>query len=430
MSDIRVNRWLHQSGTGGVYQDSSGRVGIGTSIPTSALDVQSGSIKIGSNTLSSSGVSTFTTVNATTVNATSLVGVSTAGITTAYIGSVNDGPISGVRNRIINGDCRIDQRYAGASAQATDGGYFIDRWSTILNNGNFSVQGNAGNITPPVGFTSYFGATVTTAASITGTSGIRYKIEGYNIADFAWGTSSAKTVTMSFWVYSSLTGSFGGAIWNSAQSYSYPFLYTVSQANTWTYITLTIPGSTNGTWLSTNGVGMGIDFSMGTAGTPLGTAGAWVAGYKQGATGQVNHLSTLGATLYITGLQVELGTVATPFERRSFGQELALAQRYYQRYFPTSQEWIYLEGNGSTLRWWFLPIRTPMRIAPNTTFSSGMTGGTIAGLTGTISSLSLGGTSVDRVSVRVTTSTNDGTAYQVRHTDGFEGDYVELSSEL
>ena len=127
---------------------------------------------------------------------------------------------------------------------------------------------------------------------------------------------------------------------------------------------------------------------------------------------------------------MEVGDRATEFERRSYGQELALAQRYYQRYFPTSQEWIYLEGNGSTLRWWFLPIRTPMRIAPNTTFSSGMTGGTIAGLTGTISSLSLGGTSVDRVSVRVTTSTNDGIAYQVRHTDGFEGDYVELSSEL
>ena len=184
------------------------------------------------NIQSDTGISTVTfnsnisasTAIITNINTTRISGVSTAGITTAYIGAINDSSISGARNRIINGDCRIDQRYAGASAQATDGGYFIDRWSTILNNGNFSVQGNAANITPPVGFTSYFGATVTTAASITGTSGIRYKIEGYNIADFAWGTSSAKTVTMSFWVYSSLTGSFGGAIWNSAQSYSYPLI--------------------------------------------------------------------------------------------------------------------------------------------------------------------------------------------------------------
>ena len=268
------------------------------------------------------------------VTATSIAGVTTAGITTAYIGAINDGPISGVRNRIINGDCRIDQRNNGASAQATDGGYFIDRWSTILNAGNFSVQGNAGNVTPPVGFTSYFGATVTTAAGTTppgGTSGIRYKVEGSNISDFAWGTSNAKTVTMSFWARSTgLTypANFGGAIWNSDQTFSYPFLYTIPSSGTWTYITITIPGSTQGTWLSTNGVGMGIDFSMGTATAQQGTAGAWTSGYKQGATGQVHHLNTNGSTLYLTGLQLEEGKVATPFEYRSYGQELALCQRY------------------------------------------------------------------------------------------------------
>jgi hypothetical protein len=283
------------------------------------------------------GVSTFTTINAT-----SITGVTTAGITTAYIGSVNDGPISGARNRIINGDCRVDQRYAGASAQATDGGYFIDRWSTILNAGNFSVQGNAGNVTPPVGFTSYFGATVTTPAGTTppaGTSGIRYKVEGYNISDLAWGTSDAKTVTMSFWARSTgLTypANFGGAIWNSAQTFSYPFLYTIPSSGTWTYITITIPGSTQGTWLTTNGVGIGIDFSMGTATAQQGTPGSWNSGFKQGASGQIQPLNTNGSTLYLTGLQLEVGTVATPFERRSFGAELALCQRYFAKTYDTN----------------------------------------------------------------------------------------------
>lgn len=307
-----------------VGSDSAGNVSV-SGIVTAAT--------FSGNVNSTSGVTTVTTLNAT-----SIVGVTTAGITTAYIGSVNDGPISGARNRIINGDCRVDQRYAGASAQATDGGYFIDRWSTILNAGNFSVQGNAGNVTPPVGFTSYFGATVTTPAGTTppgGTSGIRYKVEGYNISDFAWGTSDAKTVTMSFWARSTgLTypANFGGAIWNSAQTFSYPFLYTIPSSGTWTYITITIPGSTQGTWLNTTGVGIGIDFSMGTTTNTLGTPGSWTSGYKQGATGQVQPLNTNGSTLYLTGLQLEVGDRATPFERRSFGQELALCQRYCHKW--------------------------------------------------------------------------------------------------
>lgn len=238
------------------------------------------------------------------------------------------------RNRIINGDCRIDQRRGGSSGAATDGGYYLDRWQTIINAGAFSVQQNAGSITPPAGFNYYIGATVTSAAGTTppaGTSGIRYKVEGYNISDLAWGTSSAKTVTLSFWAYSSLTGSFGGSIWNSAQSYSYPFLYNVPTANTWTYITITIPGSTEGVWNTTNGTGIGIDFSMGTTTNTLGTAGSWTSGYKQGATGQVQHLNTNGSTLYLTGVQLEEGKVATPFEFRSYGQELALCQRYYKK---------------------------------------------------------------------------------------------------
>jgi hypothetical protein len=238
------------------------------------------------------------------------------------------------RNRIINGDCRIDQRNAGASIAATDGGKNIDRWQTILNVGTFNVQQNAGSVTPPPGFAYYLGATVTSAsASPTGTTGIRYKVEGYDIADWAWGTANARPVTMSFWVYSSLTGMFGGGIWNSTQAYSFPFTYSVTTPNTWTYVTVPISGPTVGTWLTNNGVGIGIDFSLGTGSGNQGAPGYWNSGYKQGATGQINPISTNGATFYITGLQVELGTQATPFEFRSYNTELQLCQRYYEQVF-------------------------------------------------------------------------------------------------
>ena len=233
------------------------------------------------------------------------------------------------RNRIINGDCRIDQRFAGTSAAATDGGKYVDRWQTILNAGTFNVQQNAGSVTPPPGFAYYIGATVTSAsASPTGTTGIRYKIEGYDIADWAWGTANARPVTMSFWVYSSLTGMFGGGIWNSAQAYSFPFTYSVTTPNTWTYVTVPISGPTVGTWITGNGVGLGIDFSLGTGAGNQGSPGYWNSGYKQGAIGQINPISTNGATVYITGLQIELGTQATPFEFRPYPVELVLCQRY------------------------------------------------------------------------------------------------------
>ena len=233
------------------------------------------------------------------------------------------------RNRIINGACVIDQRNAGASIAATDGGKSVDRWGTIKNEGAFTIQQNAGSVTPPVGFTNYIGATVTTAATPTGTTGIRYPVEGYSVSDLAWGTASAKTITISFWARSSLTGALGGSIWNTSQTYSYPFTYTINSANTWEYKTITIPGSTTGSWNTTNGLGIGIDFSMGTIAGSQGTPGTWNSGFKQGATGQVQPIATLGATLYLTGLQLEVGAAATAFEYRPFTTELQLCQRYF-----------------------------------------------------------------------------------------------------
>ena len=162
------------------------------------------------------------------------------------------------RNRIINGAMMIDQRNAGASVSTSSGSsiYTVDRWIAQWSVASkFTIQQNAGSVTPPAGFTNYLGA-VSSATTSVGASDyylLRQFVEGLNCADLAWGTASAASVTLSFKVYSSLTGTFGGAIGNSAQDRSYPFSYTVSSANTWTSVTVTIPGDTSGTWLTTNG---------------------------------------------------------------------------------------------------------------------------------------------------------------------------------
>jgi hypothetical protein len=240
-----------------------------------------------------------------------------------------------LKNRIINGAMVIDQRNAGASVTITStvaDTYTLDRWAAYGSAASkFSVQQDAAAVTPPVGFNDYLGVTSLSAYSITSGDLFRISqfIEGYNIADLAWGTANAKTVTLSFWVRSSLTGTFGGAISNSAYNRGYPFSYTISSANTWEQKTVTITGDTTGTWLTTNGMGMRVNFSVGTGSANSGTAGAWQANGMVSSTGAVSVVGTNGATFYITGVQLEQNTSATPFERRLYNQELANCQRYY-----------------------------------------------------------------------------------------------------
>ena len=238
------------------------------------------------------------------------------------------------RNRIINGDMRIDQRNAGASVTPVSGGsvYTLDRWFfDISQNSKFTTQQDAGAVTPPVGFNDYLGVTSSSAYSVLSTDYflLIQKIEGYNIADLAWGTANAKTVTLSFWVRSSLTGTFGGSLSNSAGNRVYPFSYTISTANTWEYKTVTIAGDTSGTWLTTNGAGMQVVLGLGVGTTYSGTAGAWTASTILSVTGATSVVGTSGATWYVTGVQLEVGSTATPFERRLYNQELANCQRYY-----------------------------------------------------------------------------------------------------
>jgi hypothetical protein len=294
-------------------------------------------------------MSTLKTTNLQHASAASpAIVLASDGTATAQLSSLNGGALAGARNRIINGDMRIDQRNAGAATANTINGYTLDRWYVLqTTTGKLIAQQNAGSVTPPSGFTNYLGITSQSAYSIISSDvfEIFQAIEGYNFADLGFGSASAKAVTISFWVRSSLTGTFGGALKNSGGSRSYPFSYTISSANTWEQKTITISGDTSGTWLTTNGIGAYVLFGLGVGSTESGTAGSWSGSNYSSATGATSVVGTNGATFYITGVQLEAGTVATPFERRSYGAELSLCQRYFETNYPTG----YAVGSNSGL---------------------------------------------------------------------------------
>ena len=243
------------------------------------------------------------------------------------------------RNRIINGAMIIDQRNAGASVTPSASTYTLDRWFCSFSQASkLTIQQNYGTVTPPAGFTNYLGIKVAATATVGSTDyfEVYQRIEGFNVADLGWGTVNAKTVTLSAWVYSNTTGTFGGALRNSAGDRSYPFTYSIPVANTWTQISVTIAGDTSGTWLTNNGSGVLITFSVGTGSTYLGTAGSWAATVYGGATGQNSLMGSTSNYLYITGVQLEAGTTASPFEYRQYGTELALCQRYCHGFTATA----------------------------------------------------------------------------------------------
>ena len=301
----------------------------------------------------------------------------TNGITQAD--QFNSDSTFGFKNRIINGAMTIDQRNAGASVDTTTTGnptFTLDRWAyqcSVVS--KFTVQQNAGSVTPPTGFINYLGCTSSSAYSISSSDLflLNQCVEGLNCTDLGWGTANAKTVTMSFWVRSSLTGTFGGSLSNSAFNRSYPFSYTISAANTWEQKSVTIAGDTSGTWLTTNGIGIRVYFGLGVGSTYSGTAGSWQASGLISATGATSVVGTSGATFYITGVQLEVGSTATSFDYRPYGTELQLCQRYYYKQKSTGSVSFFGLGYGSstTLLVGLVPFPSEMRTAPTALEQSG-----------------------------------------------------------
>jgi hypothetical protein len=238
--------------------------------------------------------------------------------------------LQGFRNRIINGDMRIDQRNAGAAVTTTGASvYFVDRWTGFRNNAGWSVQQVAD---APSGFVNSLRVTTTTA-NAGSVALVQQWFEGNNVADLGFGTASASTVTLSFWVKSSVTGTFAVNLGNGATNRSYVATYTINTANTWEYKTVTVAGDTTGTWATNNTAGLRVLFNIGTGGSAT-TAGSWQTGDLIRTSTSVGTEGTLNATFYLTGVQLEAGSVATPFERRDIGTEMMLCQRYYQKSFP------------------------------------------------------------------------------------------------
>ena len=345
-----------------------------------------------------------------------------------------DGALSG-RNRIINGDMRIDQRNAGA---AVTSGFPLDRWQIELFDG-----GGAANVeqvvdSPTDSFYYSMKVDVTTADTSLAAADaytVRQIIEGNNTVDLRYGLTGAKTVTASFWVKSNVTGTFCAALRNGSNNRCKPKEYTISSANTWEQKTLTFTGDTSGTWGTDNGRGIQLSFCLGSGSNRQGTADTWNTSEIHCTSNQTNLFASTSNEWYVTGVQLEVGEKATPFEHRSYGDELARCQRYCFKYAPSNQEWIYNESNATTAKWWHF-YYPPMRATPSFdagTLSTG-TGTSVVGLSGTISSLSAGGSfgsgASGRQSIRVTMSATGGSAYNIHHTDSWAGDHCFCFAEL
>ncbi len=285
----------------------------------------------------------------------------------------------------------IDQRYAGTPTANTINGYSLDRWAAYQSvTGKYIVQQNAGSVTPPAGFSSYLGVTSQSAYSVLASDYyfIQQPIEANNMADLAFGTASAQPVTVSFWVRSSLTGSFGASLstYNSVSGSirAITALYTINSANTWEYKTITFAGDTGGAgiWTTGNGIGIRVNFTFGVGSTYVQAPGSWVTGNFIAAAGATSIVGTNGATFYITGVQLEKGSTATPFEQRLYTTELQLCQRYFEMsfsqgvapanaandsYLPT---FIYYATNAAATQ--TIVFRVEKRVAPTGSGNTGM----------------------------------------------------------
>jgi hypothetical protein len=256
-------------------------------------------------------------------------------LTTVQLGMQGSPQFYGFKNRIINGAMLINQRGATVTATSSNS-YSVDRWYGVATSGAFTTQ-QSSTVPSGAGFTNSLLATVTTNVASPASTDVfivSQIVEGYNIADLMEGTANAKTITISFWVNSSVTGTYCVGLRSSAGDLGYAATYTISSANTWQQVILTIPGATSGTWVTNNTQGLYIYWDLGSGSNRNISANAWTSGSGWKTSTQTNWISTSGATFYITGVQLEVGSSATSFDYRPYGTELQLCQRYYETNYP------------------------------------------------------------------------------------------------
>jgi hypothetical protein len=254
------------------------------------------------------------------------------------------------KNRIINGAMMIDQRNAGASVSNLDG-YGVDRWYSSWTGGTGRVSAQQ-TTTAPAGFTNSWLLTVTaTNASPASSDGNFFyqSIEGFNTADLSFGTASAQSITVSFWIRSSVTGTFPLILANAGRTRQFGATYTINSANTWEYKTVTVAGDTTGSWSTNNGIGITPIFGLsGGSSRTISTGWQTTSGFVCNVTGCTNFMANSGATLYITGVQLEKGSTATSFDYRPYGTELFLCQRYFEKSYDQSVKPFTAAANGYT----------------------------------------------------------------------------------
>ena len=296
------------------------------------------------------------------------------------------------RNRIINGDMRIAQRGTStALAAGSSNGLSVDRFH------GFNIGAGACSIiqasTVPSsanGFINSLQIDVTTADTSIAAADlymVRQTIEGLNISDLAWGTANAKTLTLSFWVRSSKTGTHFVAFKNYDQNRCYAASYTVSATDTWEQKTITVAGDTTGTWLTNNSGGIQVVWCLAVGSNyQTATANVWAAGDGYATSAQVNVMDSTANDFYITGVQLEAGSTATDFERRPIGTELALCQRYFETSYPigtavgtatevnSAYQYMMALSGVATTGQIYVPLKATKRAAPTIVMYSGLSG--------------------------------------------------------